>query len=168
MLTAEAKELKSGFYCDFPNPLIIFFYNISLIAEIEQGLSRARNVLQRVRGASVSPSQSRPLPSPQESPKSKAKMSLALAELLVYTIGVKCRGLNKKEQYALEHVFSLSEKTANKMLKQTMMDLIKHTRTHVIRVYPNGLRLSSSNFEPHRYWAAGAQLVALNWQTFGK
>lgn len=145
---------------------------MSFIVEIEQSLSRARNVLQRVRGTSVSESPPRskslPLPQDKDSPKAKAKMSLALAELLVYTIGVKCRGLNKKEQYALEHVFSLSEKTANKMLKQTMMDLIKHTRTHVIRVYPNGLRLNSSNYEPHRYWAAGAQLVALNWQTFGK
>lgn len=127
-------------------------------------------MLQRVRGVSASPPQTfKPLPPlPPDSPKSKAKMSLALAELLVYTIGVKCRGLNKKEQYAIEHVFSLSEKTANKMLKQSMMDLIKHTRTHVIRVYPKGLRLNSSNYEPHRYWAAGAQLVALNWQTFGK
>ncbi|GJJ14667.1 hypothetical protein Clacol_008933 [Clathrus columnatus] len=147
MVKVEAKELKS---------------------EIEQSLNRARNVLQRVRGVSVSPPQlMKPLPAlPQETPKSKAKMSLSLAELLVYTIGVKCRGLNKKEQYAIEHVFSLSEKTANKMLKQSMMDLIKHTRTHVIRVYPKGLRLNSSNYEPHRYWAAGAQLVALNWQTF--
>jgi len=46
------------------------------------------------------------------------------------------------------------------------MDLIKHNRTHVVRVYPNGTRLSSSNYEPHRYWASGAQLVAINWQTF--
>lgn len=152
------------FFQGLSDPLII---NIFLIAEIEHSLSRAQTVLQRVRGASVSsPHKPKLLPSAQESPKSKAKMSSALAELLVYTIGVKCRGLNKKEKYALEHVFSLSEKTANKMLKQTMMDLIKHTRTHVIRVYPNGLRLNSSNYEPHRYWAAGAQLVALNWQTF--
>ena len=95
-------------------------------------------------------------------------MSLALVSLLVYTVGVKCRGLNKKEQYAPEHVFSLSENTANKMFRQgAMADLIKHTRTHVVRVYPKGLRLSSSNYEPHRYWSAGAQLVAINWQTFG-
>lgn len=46
------------------------------------------------------------------------------------------------------------------------MDLIKHNKTHVVRIYPKGLRLNSSNYEPHRYWAAGAQLVAINWQTF--
>jgi len=89
-----------------------------------------------------------------------------VAALLVYTVGVKCRGINKKEHYAPEHVFSLSENTANKILKQGMHDLIKHTRTHVVRIYPKGLRFGSTNYEPHRYWSAGAQLVAINWQTF--
>ncbi|OCB89387.1 PLC-like phosphodiesterase [Sanghuangporus baumii] len=101
-----------------------------------------------------------------ERDRSKVKMSLELLTLLVYTVGVKCRGFNKKETYAPEHLFSLSERTANKVLKQSMLDLIKHNKTHLVRIYPNGTRLSSSNFEPHRYWAAGAQLVAINWQTF--
>jgi phosphatidylinositol phospholipase C delta len=95
------------------------------------------------------------------------KVSFKLASLLVYTVGVKCRGINKKEAYAPEHVFSLSESTANKILKQSMIDFIKHNRTHIVRIYPKGLRLSSSNYDPHRYWSAGAQLVALNMQTFG-
>ncbi|KAF8336862.1 uncharacterized protein EI90DRAFT_3043894 [Cantharellus anzutake] len=98
--------------------------------------------------------------------KPKPKMSLALAALLVYTVGIKCRGLNKKETYAVEHVFSLSERMADKVMRESMADLIKHNRTHVIRVYPSGTRLSSTNYEPHRYWASGAQLVAINFQTF--
>lgn len=106
-------------------------------------------------------------PSQSAADRPKVKMSLALVALLVYTVGVKCRGFNKKEKYAIEHVFSLSERTANKILKESMVDLVKHNRTHVVRIYPNGTRLSSSNYEPHRYWAAGAQLVAINWQTFG-
>ncbi len=97
----------------------------------------------------------------------KPKMSLALVVLLVYTVGVKYRGLNKKETYTVEHVFSLSERMANAVIKECMADLIKHNRTHVVRVYPSGTRLSSTNYEPHRYWAAGAQLVAMNFQTFG-
>lgn len=94
-------------------------------------------------------------------------MSLALVALLVYTVGIKCRGINKKEEYAPEHMFSLSENMANTMLKQGMMDLIKHNRGHLTRIYPKGMRLNSTNYEPHRYWSAGAQLVAINWQTFG-
>lgn len=144
-----------------PSPAHVLFP-----AELEDGLNRARNVFQRVRGHTPSPSsKTKPLPPVESRPK--IKMSEALEALLVYTVGVKCRGLNKKEHYAVQHVFSLSEKTANKVLKQDMMDLIKHNKTHVVRIYPKGLRLNSSNYEPHRYWAAGAQLVAINWQTFG-
>ena len=66
-------------------------------------------------------------------------------------------------------MFSLSENVANKMTKYGMMgDMIKHTRTHLVRTYPKGTRLSSTNYEPHRFWAGGMQLVAINWQTFGK
>jgi phosphatidylinositol phospholipase C, delta len=101
------------------------------------------------------------------SERKTAKMSLPLAALLVYTVGVKCRGINKKEKYAPEHIFSLSENTANKYLRNGMVDLIKHNRTHLVRIYPRGTRLSSTNYEPHRYWSAGAQLVAINWQTYG-
>lgn len=97
----------------------------------------------------------------------KPKMSLALLALLVYTVGVKWRGINKKEEYAPEHLFSLSENMANKILRFGMWDLIKHTKTHLVRTYPKGTRLSSTNYQPHRFWAAGAQLVAINWQTFG-
>ncbi|KAG8888563.1 Phospholipase C [Tulasnella sp. 332] len=99
------------------------------------------------------------------SSKAKAKVSEEFSALLFYTVGVKCKGLNKKETYEPVHLFSLSEKTASKIMKASMVDLIKHNRTHMIRIYPKGTRMSSTNYEPHRYWASGAHLVALNWQT---
>ncbi|KAG6840525.1 hypothetical protein C0991_006163 [Blastosporella zonata] len=108
-----------------------------------------------------------PIPPSPSQQTSKPKMSARLLALLVYTVGVKCRGINKKEVYAPEHMFSLSENTANRMLKSGgMQDLIKHCRTHLVRIYPKGMRVASSNYEPHRFWSAGTQLVAINWQTF--
>jgi phosphatidylinositol phospholipase C delta len=105
---------------------------------------------------------------PNAPPKSKVKMSFRLASLLVYTIGVKWHGIgNDGVDYAPEHIFSLSENSANRLLKASMTDLIDHSRTHLVRIYPKGTRVSSTNFEPHRYWAAGCQVVAINWQTFG-
>ncbi|KNZ76581.1 1-phosphatidylinositol-4,5-bisphosphate phosphodiesterase 1 [Termitomyces sp. J132] len=129
---------------------------------------------------STSPTATSPLSSPlngsgaipipaSPSSTSKPKMSARLLSLLVYTVGVKYRGINKKEIYAPEHMFSLSETTANRMLKSNtggMQDIIKHCRTHLVRIYPKGMRVDSSNYEPHRYWSAGTQLVAINWQTF--
>jgi len=99
--------------------------------------------------------------------KPKVKMSLRLAALLVYTIGVKCHGIDADTEYAPEHIFSLSENAANRFLKSNMADLVKHNHTHLVRIYPRGTRVYSTNYQPHRYWAAGAQVAAINWQTFG-
>ncbi len=73
--------------------------------------------------------------------QAKKMMSTALASLLVYTIGVKCRGFNKKESYANQHMVSLSEKTALKMIRDAISNeaLIKHNRNHLTRVYPSML-----------------------------
>ena len=133
------------------------------LPELKSEFKKARAVL------SISP---RPevvrTPPPPYQPPQKVKMSLSLVALLVYTVGVKCRGINKKEVYAPEHLFSLSENTTNRIMKQGMLDLIKHNRTHLVRIYPKGTRIGSTNFEPHRFWSSGCQLVAINWQTFGK
>jgi phosphatidylinositol phospholipase C, delta len=128
-----------------------------LVQDLKADLGRAGSMLSRIGRRSSS-----------KKPREKPKMSMALVGLLVYTVGVKCRGINKKEEYAPEHMFSLSENAINRHMKSGMMDLIKHNKTHLVRVYPKGMRLNSTNYEPHRYWAAGAQLVALNWQTFGR
>lgn len=95
-------------------------------------------------------------------------MSFALASLIVYTVGIKCHGIDPTVEYAPEHIFSLSENTANKLLKESMADLVQHNQTHLVRIYPKGTRVNSTNYAPHRYWAAGAQVVAINWQTFGE
>lgn len=118
--------------------------------------------------ATASSSKPKTPPGGLNSPRVKAKISSALLGLLVYTVGVKCRGINKKEQYSPEHMFSLSENAANKMRRFNMWDMIKHTKSHMVRIYPKGTRVSSTNYEPHKFWATGAQLVALNLQTPGK
>ncbi|RHY11054.1 hypothetical protein DYB25_003713 [Aphanomyces astaci] len=40
-----------------------------------------------------------------------------------------------------------------------------YNRTHLSRVYPSGLRVDSSNYNPVMGWGTGSQLVALNYQT---
>ncbi|KAF7294521.1 DNA polymerase [Mycena kentingensis (nom. inval.)] len=103
--------------------------------------------------------------------KTKPPMSLALASLLVYTVGVKYRGMGSKpDEYAPEQIFSLSESKAKKFFQEDapefkLENLIRHTQTHVVRIYPKGTRVNSTNYEPIPFWAAGCQLVALNIQT---
>ncbi|KIY42849.1 PLC-like phosphodiesterase [Fistulina hepatica ATCC 64428] len=133
-----------------------------------------RSMYDRVRGKTreppppVGPVGTIMAPSPHTGTNAKPKMAPMLRSTLVFTAGVKFRGINKKEEYAPEHMFSLSERVINRILKSPdeTYSLIKHCRDHMVRVYPKGIRVTSTNYEPHRFWAAGAQLVALNWQTF--
>lgn len=92
--------------------------------------------------------------------------SRRLAELPVYTSAVKYRGFSKLVTYDRHHMFSVSERTANRILREGQeADWIKHNFKHLTRVYPKGARLTSSNFDPRPYWDAGAQMVAINYQT---
>ena len=97
----------------------------------------------------------------------KQRIVPELASLMIYTAGVKYRGFSKLVEYKPEEMFSVSEKVGTKILKATPLDFIKHNRGHLSRVYPHGTRLTSKNYLPHHFWAMGAQLVALNWQTCG-
>jgi phosphatidylinositol phospholipase C delta len=105
---------------------------------------------------------------PETRPGTKLTIIPELADLMVYTSGVKYQGFSKLIEYKTTEMFSVSEKVAKKLLRMTPTDFIKHNRTHLSRVYPQGTRISSSNYLPHHYWAMGCHLVALNWQTYGK
>ena len=87
----------------------------------------------------------------------------------MYTKGVKYRGFSKLVSYASNEQFSLSERNAERIIREgNQLDWIKHNFSHISRVYPKGLRMTSTNFDPLPFWASGCQLVALNWQTVGK
>ena len=97
-------------------------------------------------------------------------MAPVLSSLLVYTVGVINRGIGKDTHYAPNHVISMGEKRWNKQLKEWKgrREVQKHCEGRLIRSYPDGIRFMSSNYNPVRFWEAGIQLVAINWQTFGE
>ena len=45
--------------------------------------------------------------------------------------------------------------------------MVDFTRVQLARVFPSGLRVDSSNFNPQEAWNLGCQLVALNYQKNG-
>jgi len=106
---------------------------------------------------------------PDEQPP-KILMAPELLPLLVYTTGVSFRGLDRVQVYPLTHLFSLSEPRADSLMENgaDALRLVNHAREHLVRVYPKGIRVDSSNYEPHKFWAAGCQLVTVNWQTVGE
>ncbi|XP_065878615.1 phosphoinositide phospholipase C 2-like isoform X1 [Euphorbia lathyris] len=63
---------------------------------------------------------------------------------------------------------SLSEQELENASKTHADKIIKFTERNLLRVYPKGLRLDSSNYNPFVAWALGAQMVAFNMQGYGK
>lgn len=60
---------------------------------------------------------------------------------------------------------SLNENSAAKLAKKRPRDLIAHSETQLVRVYPASTRIDSSNFNPLNFWSYGVQMAALNYQS---
>ncbi|KAK9465645.1 PLC-like phosphodiesterase [Lipomyces arxii] len=97
-----------------------------------------------------------------------SKIAKRLGELGVYVRGVKYRNFALPESRSLTHCFSFSERSFAAMCKdeEHVQQLEKHNRRYLMRVYPSGLRFTSSNYDPIACWKRGVQMAALNWQTY--
>uniref|UniRef100_A0A8R1TU29 Phosphoinositide phospholipase C n=1 Tax=Onchocerca volvulus TaxID=6282 RepID=A0A8R1TU29_ONCVO len=62
-------------------------------------------------------------------------------------------------------VTSLNESSARKLSRKHPLEFIDYSRNQIVRTYPGGMRIDSSNFNPVQYWAFGLQMVSLNFQT---
>jgi phosphatidylinositol phospholipase C delta len=63
--------------------------------------------------------------------------------------------VNLSESGLVSHMPAASDKIA------------RNNAQHLMRVYPKGTRISSRNLKPVPFWGVGAQICAMNWQTFG-
>ncbi|KAK4606082.1 hypothetical protein RGQ29_000382 [Quercus rubra] len=63
---------------------------------------------------------------------------------------------------------SLSEQELENAVKTYGAAIIRFTQRNLLRVYPKGMRLDSSNYDPMLGWTHGAQMVALNMQGHAK
>ncbi|KAK9721923.1 Phosphoinositide-specific phospholipase C, efhand-like [Popillia japonica] len=66
---------------------------------------------------------------------------------------------------ACYHCSSINENTAKKLCRKQPLALVAHTQTQLMRTYPAGMRIDSSNFNPVIFWSFGMQMAALNYQT---
>lgn len=62
------------------------------------------------------------------------------------------------------HVFSLSESKIIALKEDSEQELFHHNLNYMMRAYPKGTRVRSSNLDPAPFWRLGIQIVALNWQ----
>jgi len=108
-------------------------------------------------------------------PKRKSKKSKTsnitemLGRLGVYTRGIKFSDFGAPEATTPNHVLSFNERVFDKLTKPGARDkqrLEEHNMSCLMRVYPSGHRITSSNFDPLRFWRRGVQMAATNWQTY--
>lgn len=100
--------------------------------------------------------------------RSANKTTKVLGALGVYCAGVKFFGFDSPAAKAFNHIFSFMETSFAKhsRTKEAKMALDIHNMRYMMRVYPDGMRFASSNYDPLIYWCRGVQMAALNWQTF--
>jgi phosphatidylinositol phospholipase C delta len=65
------------------------------------------------------------------------------------------------------HLINVSESGLASHLPEYAANISRHNAHHLMRVYPKGTRISSTNLKPVPYWGIGAQICALNLQNFG-
>ncbi|KAK1421334.1 hypothetical protein QVD17_23585 [Tagetes erecta] len=89
-------------------------------------------------------------------------------------IGIHAAKANKELRKALTvesgkgKRLSLSEQTLEKAASEYGTDLVRFTQKNIVRVFPKGTRVTSTNFKPLLAWMHGAQMVASNMQGYGK
>lgn len=96
----------------------------------------------------------------------KSSIIEPLSALGVYTRSYHFKDLSSSEASVPCHVFSLSEKKFMDVHESHGPSLFSHNRNYLMRAFPAGTRVTSSNLDPAVFWRKGVQIVALNWQKF--
>ncbi|XP_066509532.1 1-phosphatidylinositol 4,5-bisphosphate phosphodiesterase delta-4-like [Hoplias malabaricus] len=100
--------------------------------------------------------------------KSKQRLSKELSDCVVYCKSVHFNSFKHSRVHSkFYEISSFTESKAKKHMKEAGADFVHHNARQLTRIYPNGIRTDSSNFNPQEMWNAGCQIVALNFQTAG-
>ena len=104
---------------------------------------------------------------PKDSKTDKPKASKivdSLSSLGIYTRAYHFKKLDCPEASLPAHVFSLSERKVMTVHETDSSALFRHNRRFLMRAFPAGTRVTSTNLDPAVFWRKGIQMVALNWQ----
>uniref|UniRef100_A0A8C2YG51 Phosphoinositide phospholipase C n=2 Tax=Coturnix japonica TaxID=93934 RepID=A0A8C2YG51_COTJA len=100
--------------------------------------------------------------------KDASHVAPELSAMVVYCQATPFPGLAQALQHPRPYeMSSFSERKARKLIKEAGPSFVRYTSQQLSRVYPLGLKMTSSNYNPQEMWNVGCQLVALNFQTPG-
>ncbi|GFO50682.1 phosphoinositide phospholipase c [Plakobranchus ocellatus] len=98
----------------------------------------------------------------------KHKLAKELSDLVSYCVSRRFEDFqtsNANQKYW--EINSFSESQALKLALSCPEDFVNHNKKFLSRIYPNGMRVDSSNYNPQDLWNCGCHMVALNFQTAG-
>ncbi|EFR02177.1 1-phosphatidylinositol-4,5-bisphosphate phosphodiesterase 1 [Nannizzia gypsea CBS 118893] len=96
------------------------------------------------------------------------KIIQSLSRLGIFTRGYTFNNFAQPEAKIPHHIFSLSEAAVKSAHEKERQALFEHNKDFMMRTYPSGMRVDSSNLDPSFAWRQGIQVVALNWQNCDK
>ncbi|KAK9059712.1 hypothetical protein SSX86_020416 [Deinandra increscens subsp. villosa] len=73
-----------------------------------------------------------------------------------------------REEHRKAKRLSVSEQALQKAANHNGVDIVRFTQKYILRVFPKGTRVTSTNFRPLTAWMHGAQMVAFNMQGYGR
>ena len=97
-------------------------------------------------------------------PAKKGKIIESLGKLGIYTRSCHFDSFDQPEAKIPTHIFALSEKKLLDLHESDPDSVFQHNVDYLMRAYPKGTRVRSSNLDPTPFWRLGIQMVALNWQ----
>ncbi|KAL7976942.1 hypothetical protein Chor_008891 [Crotalus horridus] len=100
--------------------------------------------------------------------KDVVQISRELSDVVVYCRAVPFQNLSDALlQQKPAEMSSFSERKARKLIKDSGNLFVRYNTRYLSRIYPLGLKMNSSNYNPQEMWNVGCQIVALNFQTPG-
>ncbi|XP_066257802.1 1-phosphatidylinositol 4,5-bisphosphate phosphodiesterase gamma-1 [Euwallacea similis] len=97
------------------------------------------------------------------------RIAKELSNIIIYCRSISFNMDRAKKGFVFYEMSSFPETKAEKLICQLERTFfLKYHQTQISRVYPNGLRIDSSNYNPINMWNCGSQMVALNYQTGDK
>ncbi|XP_046546164.1 LOW QUALITY PROTEIN: inactive phospholipase C-like protein 2 [Haliotis rubra] len=106
--------------------------------------------------------------SKREGSMKKHKLVKELSDMVVYCVSKRFEDFQVSQQnQKCWEICSYSESQALKLAMSSPEEYVNHNKRFLSRIYPNGMRIDSSNYNPQDLWNCGCQMVALNYQTAG-
>lgn len=100
--------------------------------------------------------------STSEEPYNIVPLEDAMGKLIVY-----CRAVPYKKNEVSEdccEMYSFNDGAAQDSISAHPRVILSLANKHIVRTYPKGSRVDSSNYNPQVMWNAGIQMVAINFQ----